>query len=257
MTQVAGAPPARRHVIASLAGLAILGFVVVLVAGLAQLAAGPGARFGYWPFGTGFRIIEYAAWAAAIGAGIALVGAVLAVPAHRTRLLVLGLAGAVIGAGLAYWPSAYRAAFRAPPPLYDVTTDTENPPAFVAGATLRQAAQARLPLDYPRTFAAEQRKAYPQIQTVVSPMSPAEAFNKALTAARALGWTLHDLSPAEGRIEAVAETFWFGFKDDVVIRITAEGDGSRIDVRSTGRIGRRDGGANARRVIAFLEKMKG
>ena len=67
-----------------------------------------------------------------------------------------------------------------------------------------------------------------------------------------MGWRIVDGNPAEGRIEATATTRWFGFKDDIVIRISAAGGGSRIDVRSKSRVGRSDLGANAKRIQDFL-----
>ena len=81
--------------------------------------------------------------------------------------------------------------------------------------------------------------------------APAVAFAKALAAARAEGWTIIASDPGSGRIEATATTPWFGFRDDVAVRIRPEGRGSRVDVRSVSRIGRGDLGANAKRVRAF------
>jgi uncharacterized protein (DUF1499 family) len=85
---------------------------------------------------------------------------------------------------------------------------------------------------------------------------PAQAFDRALAAARAMSWEIVASDPAQGRIEATATTFWFGFKDDIVVRIAAEGAGSRLDVRSLSRIGKSDVGANARRIRDYLAKVK-
>ena len=74
--------------------------------------------------------------------------------------------------------------------------------------------------------------------------------------ARDLGWEIVEASPSEGRIEATARTFWFGFKDDVVVRVTPSGDGSRIDVRSVSRVGKSDVGANAKRIRTYLERLQ-
>jgi uncharacterized protein (DUF1499 family) len=70
-----------------------------------------------------------------------------------------------------------------------------------------------------------------------------------------MGWEIVDAQPREGRIEATATTFWFGFKDDVVVRITPLAAGSRIDVRSKSRVGRGDTGTNAQRVRAYLKRL--
>jgi uncharacterized protein (DUF1499 family) len=67
-----------------------------------------------------------------------------------------------------------------------------------------------------------------------------------------MGWEIVASEPHEGRIEATATTLWFGFKDDVVVRITPVPGGSRIDVRSVSRVGRSDVGANAERIAAYL-----
>ena len=82
-----------------------------------------------------------------------------------------------------------------------------------------------------------------------------KAFDRALAAARAMGLEIVANSPAEGRIEATATTFWFGFKDDVVVRIVPDRQGSRVDVRSVSRVGRSDVGTNARRIRAYLQKL--
>ena len=87
-------------------------------------------------------------------------------------------------------------------------------------------------------------------------VAPAQAFDRALTAARAMGWEIVASDPAQGRIEGTATTFWFGFKDDIVVRVGADGSGSRVDVRSLSRIGKSDVGANARRIRDYLGKVK-
>jgi uncharacterized protein (DUF1499 family) len=90
---------------------------------------------------------------------------------------------------------------------------------------------------------------------VLLDVEPTKAFARALAASRDLGWEIIAAVPLEGRIEAVDRTFWFGFKDDVVVRVRAAAGGSRIDVRSVSRVGRSDVGANARRVRRFLKQV--
>jgi uncharacterized protein (DUF1499 family) len=81
-------------------------------------------------------------------------------------------------------------------------------------------------------------------------------FDRAVSAARKLGWHVVAAAPAEGRLEATDTTRWFGFKDDVVVRIAPAADGSRVDVRSVSRVGRSDLGTNARRIRAFLRELR-
>ena len=87
-------------------------------------------------------------------------------------------------------------------------------------------------------------------------MPPAEALARAEREARALGWNIVAVEPKDGRIEAIAVTPWFGFRDDIVIRVKAALGGSRIDVRSKSRHGLSDLGVNARRIRAFDSRMR-
>jgi uncharacterized protein (DUF1499 family) len=141
-------------------------------------------------------------------------------------------------------------------PIHDVSTDRDNPPQFMAVLPLRAAAKAVNSTDYDSKTAELQKETYPDIGPLHLDVPPAQAFDRALSAGRGMSWDIVSTDPAQGRIEATATTFWFGFKDDVVVRITQEGNGSRVDVRSLSRIGRSDVGANARRVRDYLAKVK-
>ena len=136
------------------------------------------------------------------------------------------------------------------PPIHDIATDTDNPPRFVAAVALNAPGRT----DYGGAAVAEQqRAAYPDLRPVMLPAAPGDAFRNALAAVEQMGWVLVATDPDGLRIEATDRSFWFGFEDDVVIRITAAGEtGSRVDVRSLSRVGVGDLGANARRVRAFL-----
>ena len=142
------------------------------------------------------------------------------------------------------------------PPIHDISTDTKRPPEFVAILPLR--ADAPNPSEYGGPeVAAAQIGAYPDLQTHRMDAAPAQAFERAQQAARGLGWEIVSADPTAGRIEATATTFWFGFKDDVVIRIEPDAAGSRVDVRSLSRVGGSDVGANAARIRAFLQALGG
>jgi uncharacterized protein (DUF1499 family) len=140
------------------------------------------------------------------------------------------------------------------PVINDITTDTANPPAFVA--ILPRRVDAPVPAAYPGgTFAQAQREAYPDIAPLVLRIPPAAAFAKAEDVARTGGWEIVAADQAAGRIEATATTAWFGFKDDIVVRITPTPQGSRIDVRSVSRVGKSDLGTNAKRIRAYLARL--
>jgi uncharacterized protein (DUF1499 family) len=142
------------------------------------------------------------------------------------------------------------------PPIHDITTDTDDPPRFADILPLRKDAPNSADYGGP-DLAAQQQAAYPDIQPVMLRMPGQEAFTQALKAADAMGWDIVAANPEEGRIEATDTTRWFGFKDDIVIRIQAQGDESRIDVRSVSRVGKSDVGTNARRIRAYVRRLSG
>jgi len=140
------------------------------------------------------------------------------------------------------------------PPIHDITTDTDNPPLFVDILPLR--ADAPNTADYGgKALAAMQKSAYPGIAPLILAVPPSEAFTRAQKIIEARGWIQVAANAGEGRIEATAETRNMHFRDDVVIRITAVEEGSKIDMRSVSRFGQSDLGVNARRITEFLKDM--
>lgn len=226
---------------------------LALMALAALLLAGAGVRLGLWPFPVGFQILKYAAYS---GAGVALL-ALVALLAPRLRRAGAGaLVFAMLLGGVAFalpWWQVQQAGEL--PPIHDIATDTADPPLFVAVLPLRK--DARNSADYGGPEIAEQQhRAYPDLQPLHLPLAPAAAFELALARARAMGWDIVASDAAQGRIEATDTTLWFGFKDDMVVRVRPDGDGSRIDVRSLSRVGKSDVGANARRVRAYLSRVR-
>jgi uncharacterized protein (DUF1499 family) len=143
------------------------------------------------------------------------------------------------------------------PPIHDITTDTVDPPPFVAALPLRAAANAMNPPEYGGTeVAAQQHQAFPDIQPLVMNMQPQQAFERVLDEIRERGWDISAAEPAAGRIEAVDTTLFFGFKDDVVIRLRPVEGGTRVDVRSTSRVGLGDAGTNAKRIRRLLAALR-
>ena len=93
-------------------------------------------------------------------------------------------------------------------------------------------------------------------QQIKLTQSPEKVFEKALKVVRSDGWKLVSEDKEEGQIEAVASSLFFGFKDEVVIRIKESAGKTIIDVRSRSRIGKIDRGANARRIRKFIKALK-
>ena len=230
----------------------------------------------------------------ALGVGVlALVGVLLAGPSHRLGLLgtrwalglfglaaLLGLAAAVLaawGLGLAAMAGAWRGvagsglafivalvaatpllvmvrAAASVPVIHDITTDTESPPQWVALKSARAASENGTAYGG-SDVSAKQRQAYRDVAPLLLTLPPEKAFIRAEAVTRALGWRIAAAAPAEGRLEASDTTRWFGFTDDIVVRVRPAPSGSRVDVRSASRVGRSDLGVNARRVRAFLAEM--
>jgi uncharacterized protein (DUF1499 family) len=230
-----------------------LPLLVAFIGLLMLLVAGPGTRLGAWEYGTGFQLMRWAFFAGAGAAALALL--LLLIPRTRRDAVPLLLAALVIGAATAWVPWNGLQTARSLPMIHDISTDTVDPPAFVAVLPLR--ADAANPPDYPgEEVTQQQREAYPDVRPLETQLSPAEAFARAEGVARAMDWDIVAAVPEEGRIEATATTFWFGFKDDVVIRIRPSADGSRVDVRSKSRVGRSDVGANAARIRKFVAEFE-
>jgi len=226
------------------------------VVGAALLPIGAlGTRIGVWHFQIGLLMVAAGAALAAIGLVVGIAGIVAA---SRRRLasdkpavylgtvislLVLALMGTQFLAGLSV------------PPIHNISTDVVDPPAFDKIVTLR--GDGTNPLEYDAdTLAAVQREAYPGIKTRETSLAPAESLQRASAVLKDMGLEIVHVDEQAGIVEATATTFWFGFKDDVVVRIrpAQSGVGSLVDLRSVSRVGVSDLGANARRIGEFLER---
>ncbi|MBI1990196.1 MAG: DUF1499 domain-containing protein [Betaproteobacteria bacterium] len=189
--------------------LALVPIVMLVMSGL-------GVRLGLWSFGTGFAIFRWAAYGGLAVTACAIVA--LAIPKIRSGAVGGLLLSIALGLGAAYPPWHWSQQARSVPPIHDISTDLTDPPAFVAVLPHRAGAQNPPTYGGPEVAAA-QRKGYPGIQPLGLAVAPEAAYARALTAAQAMGWELVVADAAAGRIEATATTLWFGFKDDVVVRV--------------------------------------
>lgn len=243
--------------------IAVLALVAGLGIGAIGLASAAGIWFGAWDFRTGFTLLQiadsYAAWISGACLAAAVIVTIFASRLHTGNALKLGalaLAGS-IAAGIAYYiPESHRPP-SGTPGIHDVSTDTVDPPQYVAvlalrGQTSNTTVYGGSPKMTPQKLAELTTTAFPDLKTRHYGAPPKQVFERALAAVRDLGWDLVAAVPEEGRIEATDTTFWFRFKDDVVIRIRPDGTGSMLDARSLSRIGGGDAGANARRLRRFL-----
>ena len=166
------------------------------------------------------------------------------------------LAFAINAVILAY-PAYLGLQYRKLPKIHDITTDPIDPPRFDKLARLRVDG-ANTPV-YAGLYSAEQQQAtWPDIEPIELdvPVQRAYEVTTALIAKRK--WLVIDETPPQpprriARIEAVARTPIMGFREDVSIRIAPDGEGSKVDIRSSSRYFESDFGSNASRVTKLID----
>jgi uncharacterized protein (DUF1499 family) len=226
------------------------------VIGLVALPIGAlGSRFGIWPFMGGFALLGVGVVLATIAFFLGIIGAVYAnskgLNADRKSCLLAVAIGVVV---LGLMGNQFMMASGVPA-IHNISTDTQNPPEFDKIVALREADGAN-PLAYDASVLAEQqRAAYPYVKPLVSGDSTSEMFARAVAAIENLGMEVVSADEASGHVEATDTTRWFGFKDDVVIRVRPEGAGSVVDIRSVSRVGQSDLGKNAERIGRILNAL--
>lgn len=232
-------PPATPRLVTFLGYLALACLVLLPIAVLT-------VRAGQWQSGLGLYALaalvslvvlvvsiimlllpRYASWRAAIGRT-----GLIALPGAFLILSMVGGRGSV-------------------PPIHDITTDTEDPPTFITAAQVR--GSQTNPLTIKPDFIEQQRAAYADLAPLRTSLSEDQAFTRALTTARELGWEVYHEDRTAGVIEAVDTTRIMAFKDDIVIRVRTDAAGTKVDLRSVSRVGLGDLGANAERIRAFAQ----
>jgi uncharacterized protein (DUF1499 family) len=239
--------------------VAVLALVAGAVAFLMVVGAGPGTRFGWWSFGTGLGTLFK--WGAHLGVVAVVLAVVALLVVRRTAgrgALAMAAVGLLLGGLAFYFPWSFHHHARKVPPIHDITTDFTNPPELTYSRALRDSLQGTMNgWQYEGdSIARLQRKAYPDIRPVMLAMAPDEAYRAAMNVARQMGWEITVNDPAARRLEAVDETPWFGFKDDVAVRVSPASGVSRVDVRSVSRVGRSDVGMNAARVRKYVARLR-
>ena len=222
---------------------------------LVVASAGPLARFGgVEPYAV-ISVFRYGSYVAFAAIALALATIVPTRPGDRRRGFLSALLAIVIGSAAAWMPVTFFLRANAAPMINDITTDTTNPPPFVVTQQLRRGAAN--PAAYEGANVARlQHDGYPDIAPLLLRVPPDEAFKRVDKIATSMGWDVVARAPQDGRLEAIDTSEWFGFRDDIVVRIRAEGQGSRIDIRSKSRVGTSDLGVNARRIRAFLAALR-
>ena len=168
------------------------------------------------------------------------------------------LAACMINAAVLAYPAYLALQYRRLPAIHDITTDPIDPPRFEALARLRTGDGANTAV-YAGLYSAElQQKAWPDIEPLQLEIPVDRAYAITLQLVNKRKWLVIDeRSPQPprriGRIEAVARTPIMGFREDVSIRVTPDGEDSRVDIRSASRYFESDLGSNAARVRKLID----
>ena len=230
----------------------------ILIGGVIAVVCLPlgalGTKFGLWAFTGGFMLLAAGAVLATLASFLGVIAYIIALRkqllAERPTLLIGIFLGVVV---LAILGTQYSAASSVPP-IHNISTDTENPPQFDKIVAIRSAAQAN-PLAYDAAaLAPQQTAAYPWVKplTLMAPVD--EVVDRAEAVMRDMGLEIVSSNKTTGLVEATATTFWFGFKDDVAVRVQPAADGgTQVDLRSVSRVGQSDLGANAARIGQILK----
>lgn len=224
-----------------------------------------GKRLGWWTYEIGFLLLIAGAVIGALTVVAGMVGVLIALLRKKSDAaasrranhwpniagFILGLV--VVGFVLQLFLNALQY-----PLLYDISTDLEDPPAF-STAIREQRGESSNSLAFTAQAVQLHAESYPDLDTLeILNKSRSKSFEIAMSVARDMNWSIVTANSESGRFEAVDTTFWFGFQDDVVVRVreNSKGPGSLIDVRSASRVGVSDTGTNARRIRRFLSEIE-
>ena len=227
--------------------------LVSLIAFLLVALPGPLYKYGIVDLGTAFTGFKFGVFA-----GIAALILLVLQMIFKRKTVTLGstVIALLLSAIAIAMPLSMMNKGKSVPPIHDISTDLINPPKFVAIAPLR--ADAPNPVEYAGAEAAkQQRDAYPDLKTLSYTQSKSELVKATEQAINNLGWDLVNSDADKGIVEATDSTMWFGFKDDVVVRVTDNGSERLLDIRSKSRVGGSDLGKNAERIHNFINELDG
>jgi uncharacterized protein (DUF1499 family) len=216
-------------------------------------------RFGFLDFKPALATFFGALACAGLSILVGLAG-FAAIWQNGSRGMARILVALLIDTALLAYPAYLAWQYRKLPAIYDITTDPIDPPRFEALARLRTGDGAN-PAVYAGLYSAErQRAAYPDVEPVSLDVPVQKAYEIAAHIVNRRKWLVIDERAPQppqriGRIEAVARTPIMGFREDVAIRIAPDGDGSRVDIRSSSRYFGHDLGSNAARIVKLAEDL--
>jgi uncharacterized protein (DUF1499 family) len=224
--------------------------------GVALVAAGiVAAHFGLTPPFKGFQIFLVGFFFAGIAIVLGILGMLLTRGEERrggqTRARIGTILGLVVAAPIVGVVLRHRAV-----PINDITTDTQNPPQFVAA--LKLPANAGRDMAYNPKFAPIQKMNYPELAPITLNGTPNIVYKRIeILAGEIPNWSITRNDQSAHELEGVATSALFKFKDDFIIQVRPDGtDKSIVEMRSKSRDGVSDLGANYDRIMSFFRILK-
>lgn len=241
----------------SMSSLALWSRRFAVFAAIATLASIGIVRFGFLEVRPAMATFFAALGIAGLSILLALAGFV-AIWQSGSRGLGAILLALLIDALILAYPGYLAVQYRRLPPIHDITTDSIDPPKYEVLTRLRVGNGTNTAV-YAGLYSAEQqRETWPDIETVQLDVPPQRAFDIVQAIIKKQKWLVVDARAPqpprfEGKIEAVARTLIMGFREDVVVRVLPDADGSRIDLRSSSRHFESDLGSNAARIMKLIK----
>jgi hypothetical protein len=185
-------------------GVSRLAAALAVVSLIGLAATGPLHHAGLFGLAGAFSVLKWSVYGALAAMVLAIIG--LIVDSRReartsTALTAMVLSFIATGSIAALAWKASRV-----PAIHDVTTDTMQPPPFLAVLPLREGALNPVEYGGPEV-AAKQKQAFPDIGPLTLNLPPARAFDRALAAARAMGWAVASRRPTP-RSGSASKTMW-------------------------------------------------
>jgi fatty-acyl-CoA synthase len=247
-----------------------LAILVALAPALLVAAGALGVKFGMFPQAVGYdqMSLDWAPKAAMLGVATGVLALIAALFGGFSRFWAKALLALAITVGtLAIMVAANALGDRAPP-IHDVSTDWKTPLMLSDAGLAARGGSAQTVEEDPslpvgslafagRRIADVNAETCPAVRPLVVERSPADAYEAAKAAVQAAGLAIVTDDPMDGRLEATGQSFWYGLKDDLIVRVRPDTNGARVDMRSIGRSPGADMGRNCRRVSRLLATVKG
>ncbi|MBA53726.1 MAG: hypothetical protein CMK89_04660 [Pseudomonadales bacterium] len=224
---------------------------VSIIVALSFPALALGVRFDIWGFRLALPLLAGAALTAAILLALAGVGLLAALRRQQKKTALQGIWIIVVLAVPVAMVFSHGLKASQLPVLYDISTSWDNPPPIA------ERPEGANPLQSAETNRELQRAAYPEVTSLVLSQPREEVLARVEQVAKTFGWGNISVDTETGILTASDTTFWFGFVDDVAVRVTALAEGgTQVDVRSVSRVGKSDLGKNADRIRSFLAALR-